>query len=97
MSTGLGVGHEGDSALKKLHAITKAPIFSLFDVFFTGETVGGLMHSMLEEAQETAAVAIRILNGEKAGDTTNQICNSEIRLEGNAAVGDQREKPTAGQ
>jgi signal transduction histidine kinase len=65
---GAGVGHEGDSALKKLHAIANAPIFSLFDVFFGGETVGRPMHSMLEEAQETAAVAIRILNGEAPGD-----------------------------
>ena len=65
---GAGVGHEDDSALKKLHAIANAPIFSLFDVFFNGETVGGLMHSVLEEAQETAAVSIRILNGEVPGD-----------------------------
>ncbi len=65
---GAGVAHEDDSALKKLHAIANAPIFSLFDAFFGGETVGGPMHSMLEEAQETAAVAIRILNGEAPGD-----------------------------
>jgi len=65
---GAGVGQEGDSALKKLHAVAKAPIFSLFDDFLTGETVGGPMHSILEAAQETAAVAIRILNGEKPGD-----------------------------
>jgi signal transduction histidine kinase len=65
---GAGIGHEDDSALKKLHAIANAPIFSLFDVFFGGETVGGPMHSMLEEAQKTAAVAIRILNGEAPGD-----------------------------
>ena len=65
---GAGVAHEGDSALKRLHAAAKAPIFSLFDVFLSGETVGGSMHSMLEAAQETAAVAIRILNGEKPGD-----------------------------
>ena len=65
---GAGVGHEGDSALKQLHAIAKAPIFSLFDDFLTGETVGGPMHSILEAGQKTAAVAIRILNGEKPGD-----------------------------
>jgi signal transduction histidine kinase len=65
---GAGVGQEGDSALKRLHAIAKAPIFSLFDDFLTGETVGGPMHSILEAAQETTAVAIRILNGEKPGD-----------------------------
>jgi signal transduction histidine kinase len=65
---GAGIGYEGDGALKRLHAIAKAPIFSLFDDFLTGETVGGPMHSILEAAQETAAVAIRILNGEKPGD-----------------------------
>ena len=65
---GAGVGHEGDTALKRLHAVAKAPIFSLFDDFLTGETVGGPMHSILEAGQETAAVAIRILNGEKPGD-----------------------------
>ena len=65
---GAGVGQEGDSALKRLHANAKVPIFSLFDDFLTGDTVGGPMHSILEAAQETTAVAIRILNGEKPGD-----------------------------
>src|SRR4029077_20545476 len=43
-------------------------IFSYDDSFFDGATVGGPMHSALELSQSTAAVAIRILNGEKAGD-----------------------------
>jgi signal transduction histidine kinase len=65
---GAGVVHEGDTALKRLRAVTKAPIFSFADVFFGGEIVGGPMHSMLEGSRETAAAAIRILNGEKPGD-----------------------------
>ena len=64
---GAGVVHEGDSTLKRLHAIANAPMFSFIDVFFNGEIVGGPMHSMLEGARETAAVAMRILNGEKPG------------------------------
>jgi signal transduction histidine kinase len=65
---GAGVVHEGDSTLKRLHAIANAPMFTFIDVFFNGEVVGGPMHSMLEGARETAAVAIRILKGERPGD-----------------------------
>ena len=63
-----GVVHEGDSTLKRLHANANAPMFSFIDVFFNGEIVGGPMHAMLDRGRETAAVAIRILNGEKPGD-----------------------------
>ena len=63
-----GVVYEGDRALKSLHAIAKGPIFSFNDAFFGGEIVGGPMESLLEGSRETAAVAVRILNGEKAGD-----------------------------
>ena len=63
-----GVVHEGDSTLKRLHATANAPMFSFIDVFFNGEIVGGPMHAMLDGGRETAAVAIRILNGEKPGD-----------------------------
>lgn len=63
-----GVVHEGDSALKKLHAVANAPIFSYDDGFFGEELVGGPMHSVAEGSRRTAAVAVRILGGEKAGD-----------------------------
>ena len=63
-----GVVHEGDSTLKRLHANANAPMFSFIDVFFNGEIVGGPMHAMLDGGRETAAVSIRILNGEKPGD-----------------------------
>ena len=65
---GAGVVHEGDSTLKALHRIANAPMFTFIDVFFSGEVVGGPMHSMIEGARETGAVGIRILNGEKPGN-----------------------------
>jgi len=63
-----GVAYEGDSGLKKLFAVANAPIFSYDDGFFGGEVVGGPMHSVLESSEKTAAIAVRILSGETAGD-----------------------------
>lgn len=63
-----GVVYEGDSGLKKLYAVANAPIFSYDDGFFGQEIVGGPMHSVSEGSRDTAAVAVRILGGEKAGD-----------------------------
>jgi signal transduction histidine kinase len=63
-----GVVYEGDTGLKKLHAVANAPIFSYDDSFFGQEIVGGPMHSVSEGSQATAAVAVRILAGEKAGE-----------------------------
>ena len=39
-----GVVHEGDIALRSLHAVANAPIFSYQEPFFGGSTVGGPMH-----------------------------------------------------
>ena len=63
-----GVAHEANDALNKLSSSANAPIFSYDGSFFGEAIVGGPMHSVLELSQNTAAVAIRILNGEKAGD-----------------------------
>ena len=63
-----GVAHEANDALNKLSRSANAPIFSYDSSFFGEAIVGGPMHSVLELSQITAAVAIRILNGEKAGD-----------------------------
>ena len=63
-----GVVHEGNTALARLHAVANAPIFSYDESFFGNEIVGGPLLSVLEGSQRTAAVAIRILGGEKAGD-----------------------------
>jgi signal transduction histidine kinase len=63
-----GVIYEGDSGLKKLYAVANAPIFSYDDSFFGQEIVGGPMHSVSAGSRTTAAVAVRILGGEKAGE-----------------------------
>jgi signal transduction histidine kinase len=63
-----GVVHEGDAGLPRLHAVANAPIFSYDDSYFGRELVGGPLLSVLEGGRQTAAVATRILGGEKAGD-----------------------------
>ena len=63
-----GVAHEANDALNKLSSSANGPIFSYDSSFFGEAIVGGPMHSVQELGQIAAAVAIRILNGEKAGD-----------------------------
>ncbi|WP_338105499.1 sensor histidine kinase [Microvirga tunisiensis] len=64
-----GVAHEANAALGRLSATASAPVFSYIDNFFgDATTVGGPMHSIEELSTVAATVAVRILNGEKAGD-----------------------------
>src|SRR3954447_9275456 len=64
-----GIAYEANAALSRLSATANAPIFSYLDNFFgDSTTVGGPMHSAEEGSAVAAAVAVRILNGEKAGD-----------------------------
>ncbi|MDE5454187.1 GHKL domain-containing protein [Bradyrhizobium sp. CSA112] len=63
-----GVTQEGTTALHRLSTAANAPIFSYLDGFFDGSIVGGSMHSVEKGMAIAAAAAIRILNGEKAGD-----------------------------
>ena len=63
-----GIAHEGDLALRSLHAVANAPIFSFQEAFFGRDTVGGPMHSVAELSEKTVNAAIRILGGEKPGD-----------------------------
>jgi signal transduction histidine kinase len=63
-----GVSHEEDKALARLYAVANAPIFTYTDAFFGREVVGGPHVPVLESGKKTAEVAVRILNGEKAGD-----------------------------
>jgi signal transduction histidine kinase len=60
-----GVAHEGDLALRSLHAVANAPIFSFQEAFFGGDTVGGPMHSIAESSRKTVDATISILGGEK--------------------------------
>ena len=95
-----GVTHEGNTALHRLSSAANAPIFSYLDGFFDGSIVGGSMHSVEKGMAVAAAAAIRILNGEKAGDVKvapTQIRTAEVRLAANAAVWDQRKQSAARQ
>jgi signal transduction histidine kinase len=65
---GAGVAHEGDLALRSLHAVANAPIFSYQEAFFGQDTVGGPMHSIAVASSKSAEVAIRVLGGEKPDD-----------------------------
>jgi signal transduction histidine kinase len=63
-----GVAHETNTALNKLSSAASAPIFSYDESFFGEAIVGGPMHSVDEGSGVATAVAVRILNGEKAGE-----------------------------
>jgi len=63
-----GVSHEQNTALNKLSLTANRPIFTYDGSFFGEAIVGGPMHSVQQLSQITADVAVRILNGEKAGD-----------------------------
>ena len=65
---GAGVPHEGDLALRNLHAVANAPIFSFQEAFFGRDTVGGPMHSIQQSSDKTVNAAIRILGGGKPAD-----------------------------
>ena len=63
-----GIVHEQGKALRRLHALANAPIFSYTDAFFGREIVGGPHVPVFEHGRRVAEVAVRILGGEKAGD-----------------------------
>ncbi|WP_439368002.1 sensor histidine kinase [Bradyrhizobium sp. PMVTL-01] len=65
-----GMVHESDIALRSLHAVANAPIFSYQDPFFGGSTVGGPMHSAAETSSRTVSVALRVLGGTKPSSIT---------------------------
>ena len=63
-----GITYEEGKALRRLHAVANAPIFSYTDAFFGGEIVGGPQVPVVEHGRRVAEVAVRILGGEKAGE-----------------------------
>jgi signal transduction histidine kinase len=65
---GAGITHEGDLALRSLHVVANAPIFSYQGAFFGRDTVGGPMHSVAELSRLAANATIRVLSGEKPAD-----------------------------
>jgi len=60
-----GIVYEGDIALRSLHAVANAPIFSYQEAFFGDGTVGGPMQLTGETSRRTVDAVMRILGGEK--------------------------------
>lgn len=63
-----GVVYEGNTEIARLYAAANAPIFSYDESFFGEGVVGGPFLHVSDTSRQTAAVAVRILGGEKAGD-----------------------------
>jgi signal transduction histidine kinase len=62
---GAGAIYGDKEPLKRIYGVANAPIFSFDQSHFNGEIVGGPMFSPAEGARPTAAVAVRMLGGEK--------------------------------
>jgi signal transduction histidine kinase len=65
---GAGAVYGDKEPLKRISEVANAPIFSFDDTYLTSGIVGGPMFSAAEGARPTAAVAIRMLGGEKGSD-----------------------------
>lgn len=63
-----GVVHDGNAAFMRLHAVANAPIFGYYEPNIGQGLVGGPYNAVLDSSRATAAVAVRILSGEKPGD-----------------------------
>src|SRR5262249_23216191 len=63
-----GVVHEGGAAIPRFHDVANAPIFAYDESFFGREIVGGPLLLVADTSRQTAAVAVRVLGGDKPGD-----------------------------
>lgn len=63
-----GVVYDGDQAFKRLRAVANAPIFGYTEPLLGQGIVGGPFNAVRDTSRTTAAVVVRILDGEKAGD-----------------------------
>ena len=66
MVDGAGAVYGDKEPLKRISEVANAPIFTNDMARFDDEVVGGPMFSPVEAARPTAAVAVRMLGGEKA-------------------------------
>jgi len=65
---GAGVSHQEFEALTLVRAVANAPIFSFIDAYLGKGIVGGPLISVRDVGKATARAAVRILDGEKAGN-----------------------------
>ena len=62
---GAGAVYGDKEPLRRIYEVANAPIFSFDQTYFVGQVIGGPMFSPAEGAQSMAAVAVRMLGGEK--------------------------------
>jgi signal transduction histidine kinase len=68
MVDGTGAVYGDKEPLRRIFEVADAPIFTYDMAHVNGEVVGGPMFSPVEGARPTAAVAVRLLEGEKGSD-----------------------------
>lgn len=68
LADGAGVPYEYDKVIKALRATANAPMESMCESALGLGIVGGPLTDSVAEGQKSARVAVRILNGERAGD-----------------------------
>jgi PAS domain S-box-containing protein len=68
-----GVTHNADEALKQLHAVSNAPINSIFDHQLGLGLVGGRLYQTTAIGKESAEMAVRILHGEPASSLPQRL------------------------
>ena len=62
----MGVTHNADEALQRIHAVANAPINSIYQHQLGLGIVGGRLYQAEREGIESAHIAVRILHGEPA-------------------------------
>ena len=93
-----GVAHEANAALSRLSAAANAPVFSYLDIFFWGhhrwrsDAFGG---GRERDGSGCRGSYPQRREGGRHQNASDEIRIAEIRLAANAAVGDQRERPSA--
>jgi hypothetical protein len=75
-----GIPQENGRALSRLRQVANAPIFSFVDSNFGRGIVGGPLLSTQRLARESAAVAVRILRGETAGNIKTPPVGLEVPM-----------------
>jgi PAS domain S-box-containing protein len=72
-----GVTHNEDDALQRLHAVANAPINGLYQNQLGLGIVGGRLYQGELQGQESARIAIRILNGEPVSSFPPRIIGTQ--------------------
>jgi signal transduction histidine kinase len=71
-----GVPQEDDRVFSRLRAVSKSPIFGYEDHTFGQGAVGGPLFRLQDLGDKIAAVAVRILNGERGGEIKTPVATA---------------------